>query len=232
MKFETKATEIIQRTHNVKSFRFTRPASFDYLAGQFFFITIKKNQEEQKKHFSFSTSPTEKEFFEFTKKITDSQFSKTLTSLQINDQVTIDGPYGKFTLEEKTKNAGMLAGGIGITPLRSICRFCTDKQTDTKITLLYSNITEKDIAFKEDLEQMQRQNNNIKIEHVLESPPPNWNSHVGRINENIIKQEIPNYIQTTFFICGPPAMNKAMENLLNNIGVTKENIKLENFTGY
>jgi glycine betaine catabolism B len=232
MKFETNATEIIQRTHNVKSFRFARPVSFNYLAGQFMFVTINKNQEEQKKHFSFSTSPTEEEYIEFTKKMTDSTFSKALNSLKIDEKVIIDGPYGKFTLDEKTKNIGMLAGGIGITPLRSMCRYCADKQTEIKITLLYSNITEKDIAFREDLEQIQRQNSNIRIVHVLDSPPPNWNSHTGRINENIVKQEIPNYTQTTFFICGPPAMNKAMENLLNNIGVTKENIKLENFTGY
>jgi ferredoxin-NADP reductase len=76
MKFETRVMDIIQRTYNVKSFRFLRPVSFDYKPGQYMFITIKSGQEQMKKPFSISSSPTEEEFIEFTKKLTDHPFSQ------------------------------------------------------------------------------------------------------------------------------------------------------------
>ena len=81
MKFETRLKEVISRTHNVKSFRFPRPTKLKYLPGQFFFITIKNKEEELTKHFSFSSSPSEKGYIEFTKKLSESEFSDTLKKL-------------------------------------------------------------------------------------------------------------------------------------------------------
>jgi len=92
MEFETKVEEIIKRTHNVSSFRFPRPKSLDYKAGQFIFITIKIGNEEARKHFTLSSSPTEKGFVEFTKKFTGHTFSNALESLEVVDWVKIDAP--------------------------------------------------------------------------------------------------------------------------------------------
>ncbi len=216
MKFETEVKEIITRTHDVKSFRFFKPSSFDYIAGQFMFVTIGSGNGELKKNFALSSSPTEKDFIEFTKKLTASEFSNALRSLEIGEKVAIDAPYGRFYLKDETE-VGMLSGGIGITPLRSICRYCTDKQTGTKITLLYGNVTEKDIVFRDDFREMQKQNKNLKVVYTLEEPPLDWDSFSGRINEKMITKEIPDYTKTTFFICGPPAMIKVMEQLLNTV---------------
>lgn len=161
MKFETKVREIIQRTHNVKSFRFARPDALDYKAGQFMFVTIKSENNKLTKHFTISSSPTEKEFVEFTKKLTGSPFSNALDAMRPDDWAELNAPYGNFTFEGEFAKVGMLSGGIGITPLISMCRYCTDLQLNTKITLLYGNRSEQDIAFKTELEQMQRQNKNL-----------------------------------------------------------------------
>ena len=69
MKLETKIEEIIPRTADVASYRFPRPPELTYKPGQYFFITIKQGDKELTHHFSFSSSPTEKEHFEFTKKL-------------------------------------------------------------------------------------------------------------------------------------------------------------------
>ena len=122
MLFEASVEDIIQRTHNVKSFRFSYPSSFSYEAGQFLFATLKKGKEELKKPFTISSSPTE-EFIEFTKKLTGHEFSNMLNSLQVGDYIKIDAPYGKLVLDKQQKKICMLSGGIGITPLRSICRY-------------------------------------------------------------------------------------------------------------
>src|SRR4030067_269849 len=125
MKFETNVKQVIPRTPNVSSFRFPRPTELDYKAGQFLFITIKQGGKELSKHFSFSSSPTEKEHIEFTKKFTDSEFSAALKTLKPGDWARIDAPYGKFTFEGENPKIGLLAGGNGIKTLVSICKDCT-----------------------------------------------------------------------------------------------------------
>jgi ferredoxin-NADP reductase len=233
MKFEAEVTDVIQRTYNVKSIRFSRPASFDYRPGQFMFISVKSGQGELlKKPFTISSSPTERDIIEFTKKLSDHPFSRALSVLEVGDWVAIDGPYGDFTFEGEFERIGMLSGGIGITPLRSICRYCLDTNLKTKIRLLYGNRTEEDIVFRKEFEEMQKLSMNLKVVFAVDEASKAWNGYVGRIDAEMVKKEIPDYLETVFYTCGPPAMVEAMERLLNDLGLHEEQIKTENFPGY
>ena len=232
MKFETHLKEIIYRTYNVTSFRFSRPSKLDYLPGQFFFITLKVSGKELKKHFSFSSSPSEQNYIEFTKKLSNSDFSGILMKLVIDDWVRIEAPFGKFTFIGENKKIALLAGGIGITPFRSICKYCTDKHLKTKITLIYGNRTEEDIVFKEDFEKMQKQNKNLNCVFMINEGNDNWKGLTGFINAEMIKKEIPDYKNTIFFLCGPPGMVKALEGIINQLGILANQIRVEYFTGY
>jgi len=232
MEFETTVKDIIQRTYNVSSFRFPRPVGLEYKAGQFFFITIKQRGKELSKHFSFSSSPTEKEHIEFTKKFTDSEFSAALKTLKSGDWARIDAPHGDFTFQGEHPRIGMLAGGIGITPLVSICKYCTDNRLGTKVTLLYGNRTENDIAFKNELEAMQEQNPNLKVVFTLNEASSGWKGSTGLINMEMVKREIPDYMETMFYTCGPPPMVEVMEKLVDSLGLPKKQLKREYFSGY
>jgi len=232
MKFETYVKEIIPRTYNVRSFRFPRPEALSYKPGQFLFVTIKANGKELSKHFSISSSPTEKMHIEFTKKLSESEFSTALKALKEGDWARIDAPYGKFTFEGEHERIGLLGGGIGITPFISICRYCTDKRLKTKITLLYGNRSERDIAFKKELETMQAQNKNLKAVFILNEASSEWKGATGIINEELVKKEIPDYKETVFYTCGPPAMVEAMEKLVENLDLPKTQLNREYFTGY
>jgi ferredoxin-NADP reductase len=117
------------------------------------FITIKSGQEQMKKPFSISSSPTEEGFIEFTKKLTDHPFSSALATMKVGDWAAGDGPYGNFTFTGEFDKVAMLSGGVGITPLMSICRYCMDTRSEAKITLLYGNRTEKDIVFQKEFEE-------------------------------------------------------------------------------
>jgi ferredoxin-NADP reductase len=231
MNFETCIKDLIVRTDNVKSIRFPRPDNFDYKAGQWMFVTIKQEGEELRKHFTISSSPTE-DYLEFTKKFTGSIFSNALNRLKVGDWVRINGPFGRFTFEGEYEKISMLSGGIGITPLRSICRYCTDRGLDTEVTLLYGARTEKDLIFKKEFISMQEQNKKLKVVFTLEESSERWDSYTGYINREIVLKEIADYEERVFFICGPPAMVKAMRDLLKNLQVSKEKVKKEIFTGY
>ncbi|MGA3191566.1 MAG: FAD-binding oxidoreductase [Candidatus Bathyarchaeia archaeon] len=233
MKFETKVTDIIQRTYNVKSVRFPRPASFQYKPGQFMFITIKSEQDELlKKHFTISSSPTEREVLEFTKKLTDHPFSRALNALRVSDWASIDGPYGDFTFEGQFEKIGLLSGGIGITPLRSICKYCLDTRSRTKIALLYGNRAEEDIVFRDEFEDMQKLNSNFRVAFVIAEANDRWTGYTGRIDADMIRKEIPDYVETTFYTCGPLVMVEAMEKLLKELDVPEKQIKTEKFLGF
>jgi ferredoxin-NADP reductase len=232
MKFETYVKEIIPRTYNVTSFRFPRPAELNYKAGQFFFVTLKADGKELSKHFSFSSSPTEKTHIEFTKKLSDSDFSAALKGLKEGDWARIDAPYGKFTFEGEHEKIGLLGGGIGITPFMGICKYCTDMRLDTKVTLLYGNRTEKDIVFRKELEALQEQNVNLKVVFTLNEADSGWQGATGFITADMIKREIPDYKETVFYTCGPPAMVEVMEKLVVQLGLPKTQLKREYFTGY
>lgn len=232
MKFETYVKEIIPRTYNVTSFRFPRPAALNYKPGQFQFVTIKADGKELSKPFSISSSPTEKTHIEFTKKLSESEFSTALKALKVGDWARIDAPYGKFTFEGEHERIGLLGGGIGITPFMGICKYCTDMRLNTKITLLYGNRTENDIAFRKELETMQQQNMNLKVVFILNEASSGWKGATGLITAEMTKKEIPDYKETVFYTCGPPVMVEIMEKLIEQLGLPKTQLNREYFAGY
>jgi ferredoxin-NADP reductase len=229
-----KIREIIRRTYNVKSFR-VEALNIDFKAGQFICVTVNPAEPCSVYRFlSISSSPTEKGYIEFTKKITQSDFSKALDSLKPGDSVKIQfPPRGNFTLNDQNEKIAFLSGGIGITPIRSICKYVVDKNLGTDIILVYANRSIKDIVFKQDFDDMQRLYPKLKVAHVLCEPAPDFKCNIGYINAQIIKNEIPDYPQRKFYICGPPGMVDAMKKILiDELLIPKENIVMEQFQGY
>lgn len=231
MQFEAPLTEVIQQTHDVKSFRFERPEDFDYKAGQYIFVSIPVNGEVQRKPLTISSSPTQKGFLEFTKKLTGHEFSDALDAMDVGDVLGIEGPYGRFTFEGEFEKIALISGGIGITPMISICRYCADSRSGTDIIILSSNKSSEDIAFRDELDEMEDKNANLKVVHTLTRAKDDWLGCTGRICDTIIMDHIPDFMDRIIYVCGPPAMMKATEELLLNMDVPKEQIKKEALVG-
>ncbi len=232
MKFETKIAEIIPRTADITSFRFPRPADLNYKPGQFFFVALKQDGKELNKHFSFSSSPTDAGFIEFTKRITDHEYSMALKAAKVGDWARIDAPYGEFTFDGEHPKIAFLAGGIGVTPFMSICKNATDKHLDSQITLFLGCRTPSDIPFRQELEAMQQANKNLKLHFVVNQAGPDWKGATGIITADMIQKELPDYKDNIFYCCGPPGMVTAMGKLIDSFGLPKAQLKLEFFTGY
>jgi len=236
IEFKTRVTDIIKRAPGVKSFRFELKESVDFKSGQFFFVTIAIDGKENTKHFSFSNSPTEKDYIEFTKRITQSPFSQALDKLKSGDWARVKMPLGSFTFEGEYDKIALLSGGIGITPIRSICKFVTDKRLATGMTLLYGNNTEENIIFRQDFDGMQELNKGFKVVYTLTAPDidkKTWQGRTGYIDVSMIKEEIPDYNERVFYICGPPKMVEGLVDILRNkLNIDTSKIKIENFTGY
>lgn len=233
MQFESHVKQIIQRTPDVMSFRFDRPAGFGFLPGQYMFITLDSNGKELTKHFTISSSPTEQDHLELTKKLTGHEYSNVLAGLEVGDRVLIKAPFGDFTFKGEYGKIALISGGIGVTPLRSIIKYSTDKHLGSRITLLYASRSENDIVFREEFDRMRGENENLSIIYVLSEPGERWQGIKGRINREIIENKIPDYKECIFYISGPKKMVDTMVDILKKeMKVPADKIKLDYFPGY
>lgn len=227
-----KIKEVIQRTYNVKSIRLEIPDTFKFEAGQFISVTLDENPL-LKRYLSISNSPTESAYLEFTKKLTNSDFSQKLNLLKSGDQLKIAGPLGRFVLDPAAPKIAFLSGGIGITPIRSICKYVVDKNLGNDLALIYANRTAADLVFKDDFQEMVRGYPAFKMVQIFSEPEPGFSGRVGRINAEIVKQELPDYQERRFYLCGPPPMVEAMRKMLvEELNLAKDKIITENFQGY
>lgn len=148
------------------------------------------------------------------------------------DSATIKGPFGKLTFEGGYEKIALLSGGIGITPMISICKYCTDMKLNTDIMLICSNKTEEDIIFTPELEEMKKQNPGLNVFHTLTRASESWTGCRERICENLILRELPDYAERVFFICGPPPMVESMVELLQTMRIPESAINKESLIGY
>lgn len=228
-KFEARLTDKVDRAAGVRSYRFVRPDDFSYVAGQFFFITL-PGDGSLRKPFSFSSSPTE-DYLEFTTRLSGSDFKNALDELPLGRTPTIEGPYGRFTLRDGDAKVVFLAGGIGITPLRSMTKYVTDESLDVDMVLIYSNRSEAGIAFREDFDEMS-ESAKLKVVHCLSEASDDWAGYRGRVTRDVIEAEVPDSRARTFYVCGPPGMVDGMRSVLAEMDLEAERIVVENFAGY
>ncbi len=237
--FETIVSEVIRRTPDIKTFRFNLGDQKDvrYKSGQYFFVTIRISGREAIHHFTISSSPTETEqkgYVEFTKRITASDYSQALDRIKPGDWVRLRGAEGDFTLPTRKLNLAFLSGGIGITPLRSMLRYITDKNLDFDLVLIYGNNTWENIAFREELEEIANTHHSIRVEFVLSGPdfPTGWEGKKGFITKELVTELMPDYQGRTFYLSGPLRMVVALEEQLAVIKVPQEQVKRDYFPGY
>lgn len=194
-------------------------------------MTLGHGPDEMTKHFTLSSSPTE-DFLEITKRLTGHPFANALASLSPGDKVSMNGAFGEFTFQGEYDKVGMLSGGIGITPLRSMIKYSIDKKSGVSITLLYSNRSEDDIAYRNEFEDLQKENSNIKVIETITKPGADWKGVSGRINTDMIKEFIPDFMERAFYTSGPQKMVEIMVSLLKELGVPEKQIRQEYFPGY
>lgn len=241
-----KLVEKRDEARGTKSFFWEPEKPVSWIPGQYYYFTIPvmkyPDPRGNTRHFTISSSPTEGSILRITTRIRpESGYKKTLDELPIGAEIEGEGPNGTFVLDENS-GAGpqvFLAGGIGITPFRSIIKYDIDKNLNAQIYLIYSNSIPEEIAFRKELEEWSASHPNIKITMTVSKPEESqekWPGLTGRIEENLIRSQIGNWkleIQNChWWVCGPPAMIDAMEEVLGKMGVTSDHIRSEKFTGY
>ena len=227
---------------DVTSFKFTKTL-LHYKAGQYAYFDIGEVYNDPKgaiRHFTIASSPTE-DFILVSTRIRSSPYKKRLSSLEPGIKIKARGPEGKFVLhEDYSKSAIFLSGGIGVTPFRSMIKYATDKQLPLRIIMFDSNRNQQSILFKKEFDECSIINKNMKIIYTItdeaqnQSGTNNWQGEKGRIDKAMLARYLSDSQQKTsvFYICGPPAMIKAMQELLQDLEIASDRIMVEEFTGY
>jgi len=226
-----KLVEKKQISHNVAKFKFALPTPTSVLGlpiGQH--ISCRGQDatgEEVMKPYTPTTLDSDLGYFELVIKMyPQGRMSHHFREMKVGDYLSVKGPKGRFKYQVGQVRAfGMLAGGSGITPMFQVARAILENPNDnTKVHLIYANVTYEDILLKEELDNMAKTYpDRFKIYYVLNQPPENWNGGVGFVSKEMIQSHCPAPADDIQILrCGPPPMNKAMAAHLDELNYTKE----------
>ena len=221
---------IIKETSDIYSFVFDKPKDYSWLPGQHTVFKFKELRiplaEDEKEHRIFSiASVKEEDEFMFSTRVVDdcTNFKKNLLKLEPGDTMLIDKAMGKFLLEDLNKPTVLIAGGIGVTPMRA---FLKDIQLNKKelnhIKLLYSD-DRNEFAYEKELLQIGEEVKGLEV--LLISNRDQFNKEIDEF-----ANEYSN--NGNYYISGSPGMNKMFTEKLMSMGIEKQNIKTDSFQGY
>jgi ferredoxin-NADP reductase len=220
-------------------FEFEKPAGFSYKAGQSadWTLTDMKLSDEKgpTRPFSFVSAPHEP-YLAFATRIRESAFKQTLKDLAVGGTIKMEGPFGSFTLHENAKRPAIfLSGGIGITPFRSIIADAAARSLPHAIYLFYSNRRPEDAPFIGELGEFAKQNPYfvfIPTMTDMEKSAQSWEGERGYITMDMVKKHVPERSDAVFGLAGPSGMVLAMQKMLTESGVSGDDIRFEEFSGY
>lgn len=209
-------------------FIFETDKKLNFEPGQYLEWTLglkKPDTRGNRRYFTIASSPTENEVILGTKFYPDpSAFKKGLRELEPGTEMNASQLSGDFVMPQDTsKKLAFLAGGIGITPFRSMIKYLLDTSEKRDIVLIYSNKTGADIAYKDILNQAQGRLG-IKTVYAV-------TDKTGFVTADIIKTEMPDFAERIFYISGSHNMVTAFEKMLKELGIPNSQIKTDFFPG-
>jgi len=163
--------------------------------------------------------------------------SSYIFSLQPGDKVDVSGPYGEFFLKDTNREMMFIGGGAGMAPMRShLFHLFKTVKTDRKTTFWYGGRSLRELFYVDEFEEIDNDFDNFEFHIALSEPLPedNWNGFTGFIHtvimDNYLKKH-PEPEEIEYYICGPPMMNQAVLQMLDDYGVPPENIAFDDFGG-
>ena len=224
-------TDIRQETPDVKTFRVNAPEGgklFEHMPGQCAMLCVPGVSEGM---FSITSSPTNKEFQEFSIKRCG-MLTDHLHSLEVGDQITVRGPYGNnFPVDTvlKGKDLVFIAGGIGLAPLRSVINYVIDNRADYgKVDIVYGSRSADDLVQLKEIRELWMNTEGVNVHLTIDREQEGWEGHVGFV-PTYLKElgeggQIEFGVNTISLVCGPPIMIKFVLAALKDMGINKDKI--------
>jgi ferredoxin-NADP reductase len=208
----------------------------DYRPGAYFWVELPDrghaDEKGLRRHISLATSPTERGVVGLATRLRDSAFKQTLAELEPGDEVQVEEPKGSFLLpDDMDADYVFVAGGIGITVFRSMLRFIADEQLPYRITLVYSNRDRESAAFLDELEELERRIDGLRVILTM-TDEEGWEGETRHLDAAVLGELLGGLDGKTFLVAGPPQMAEAVADSLKGSGLPEERVLADKFSGY
>jgi len=211
------------------AFHFEKPAGFSFKPGQSASFTLLDPPAEPnsvRRTFSLASAPFEDELMVATRMREGSHFKRALKALPLGAKLRLSGPLGDMTLHEDAARAAVfIAGGIGITPFRSLLLQADHDRLEHRLFLAYSNRRREHAAFLGELQSLERRNDRFRLLALMTDTD-------GMLDEEKLERLAGAAPAPVYYLAGPPAMVEAMKATLARRGVGTDDVRSEEFFGY
>jgi ferredoxin-NADP reductase/Na+-translocating ferredoxin:NAD+ oxidoreductase RnfD subunit len=229
----------IQLAPDLYDFIFVPTRKLSYAPGQYMEWTLGHHDPDNRgnrRYFTLASSPTEDNLRLGVKFYPNSSsYKRSMLDMDQNSEIVAAQLAGDFTLPKNPyQKCVFIAGGIGITPFRSMIQYLLDTNQRRQVVLFYANRTASDIVYQDVFARAQ-QKLGIKTIYTLTDKnqiPPTWKGHVGYVNAQMIQKYVPDYRHCVFYLSGPNAMVNAFEETLFKMGVYSGQIRKDFFPGF
>lgn len=230
--------EKIQLSPNIYELVFRSPKSLAFLPGQYFEWTLGHKRPDSRgtrRYFTIASSPTEEtlKLGVRVESVKGSSFKKSLLDLASGQKIYAGNLAGDFILpKNKSEKLVFIAGGIGVTPFRSMIKYLVDKNEKRDIVLFYLNSEIESFVYKDIFDSARE--SGLRTFYVLTKNYENikWDGLKGRLTSEMIKQEVPDHSNRKFYLSGPSNMVDGYKKLLSEIGIKPNKIITDYFPGY
>jgi ferredoxin-NADP reductase len=237
--YTVKLKERKEVAENTTAVFFDKPAGFEFAGGQSADVTLinppETDAEGNTRAFSLASAPLEHDLM-FATRLRGTAFKRVFKTMPLGPAIKIEGPFGSMTLHKKTARPGViLAGGIGITPFRSMLVQATQTNTGHRLILFYSNRRPEDAAFLAELRELAKQYPNFTLVATmtdLEKSKVSWTGETGYINKEMLAKYVKDLAEPVYCTAGPPALVAGMRKLLGEAGADADDIRSEDFSGH
>ena len=221
------------------SFRFGKPTGWAYRAGQSLDMTLldppETDAEGNLRAFTISSAPREN-IIQITTRLRDTAFKRVLQQIPLGAEAKVEGPFGDLHLHRAARSAVLLAGGIGITPFRSILvEAIGGGSLPYRVVLFHANRRPEDAAFADEFRALERKDSNLTFVPTMTAMADSrnsWDGEQGHIDEAMLSRHLGGVTRPIYYIAGPPGMVQAERAALVASGVDEDDIRTEEFSGY
>jgi hypothetical protein len=221
---------VLEESPTIRTFRLARPASFAFEAGQFLTVRVLVDGQPHVRCYSISSPPEATGYLEISVKRQGLVSGTLHATLRPGSHLHVRPPAGRFTYPAgDDRPVVLVAGGVGITPLLSMLRHGASADPGRPITLLYSARGRRELAFWDELEWLSRRHAHIRLVGTVTEPGAGWQDRVGRIDQALIANYVPNARHSVFLLCGPLEMIDAVRSALGAMGVPESQVRSEVF---
>jgi len=237
-KLPLRCIQVIDETHDVKTFRFVAepPKLFRYYPGQFMTLEVPIEGNIVRRSYTISATPSRPHVISITaKRVERGQVSNWLhDNLSAGDPLFADGPHGTFTcIPDEAGPYLFISAGSGITPVMSMSRWLYDTMPEADIQFLHFARSPEDLIFADELREMERHLPSFRCQFVCSqaAETSGWPGPVGRISPELLTKLVPDLKKRSVYLCGPVPFMDAARGMLEQIGFDMTRFHQEIFGG-